>query len=348
MAALPVNQITTSMISQAIGVGSNDVGTLFLHDNVNEFGFNPPGINNFNAVWGKPSYERAKLSPNNPDYTPIVGILPGYAIGYFRGYDHDWVTYMNGGIDMEGDNYYEQMVFKLYIDRIPKLNSKPAPTSTVEHSFKIEFARAVNAFQTGTSVVMLDEFNAHEPYGTFTIDAMYPPDYSVNGRLESGETFYLKITHLSSPERRWIDYGEPIAITSFVTPESLYTNTYEIRNISATAVKMITPSVLNIFTVSADLWADYGEQKTMNFSASMSNTSDFSANVFTVTLPTVTIPINSTPGTKTYVQNLGFNLSGTGIHQYVSVGSTVYYKIMKDGVQIYTGSKVVTNTPPQD
>jgi hypothetical protein len=348
MAALPLTGISTSMVAQAIGSGSRNVGTLFLHENVNEYGFNPPGINNFNAVWGKPSSERAKLSPNNPEYTPIFGVVPGYHLGYFRGYDHDWVTYMNGGIDMEGDNYYEQMVFKLYIERVPKLNSKPAPASTVEHSFKIEFARIVNAFQIGTSVVMFDEFKAHEPYETFTIDAMYPPDYNTNGSLDEGETFYIKVTHLSSPERRWFSTPLDTHIFSFTTPESAYTNTFEYRNFEITAIKRAAAPAITMFKVEADLYADFKFQQYINFTGTMSTSSNYSENVYNLYDNNVSIPENTTPGTKSFVKHLSFDFSISGIRNIVSVGNTVYGKIVASTGQQYIGSAVVTDNLPAD
>lgn len=345
MAALPTDIVGTAMISSAIGVGSNNVGTLFLHNNVNEYGFNPPGTNNFNAVWGKPPSERAKLSPNNPNYAPIVGILPGYAIGYFRRYDHDWVVYMSGGVEQEIDTYYDPIILTFVITRPQKLLSKPSPSPAIQHTFKVEFARDILDFGSGNAYVLNEGWTISEPGSSIQIHLNFPPDYSDNGIIEKGETFFVRFIHLSSPERRWFGGGEPF-LAQVTAPTSLYTDTYDIRNVMVVAVDRLLPTALTIFTIEADLWADYGEQKTMNFSASMSDSSDFIGNVFTVSLPTVTVPINSTPGTKTYVQNLGFNLTNSGIKDYVNIGNTVYYRIMKDGVIIKSGSTIVTDTPP--
>jgi hypothetical protein len=345
MAALPLTGISTSMVAQAIGEASNDVGTLFLSSKVNAWGFNPPGAANLEAVWGKSVANRTKLSPTAVGFTPIPNVVPGYHLGYFRGYDHDWVTYHFEELIMTGDEYYNPMEFKVSILRMAGLENKPNPSPAVEHVFKLEFARNENAFNVGTATLISDNFIVTEPYGSFEIEALYPPDYSVNGSLDESETFYIKVTHLSSPERRWFATPLDTHIFSFTTPESAYTNTIEYRNFRVVAAKT---QYSNVFTVAADLYADFRFQQYIDFTGMMSTTSDYSMNVYTLYDNSVSVPPNSTPGTKSFVKHLSFDFSLTTLKNYVSVGSTVYGKIVASTGQQYTGSAVVTDNLPRD
>jgi hypothetical protein len=348
MAALPLTGISTSMVAQAIGEASNDVGTLFLSTKVNAWGFNPPGAANLAAVWGKSVAERTKLSPTATGFTPIPNVIPGYHLGYFRGYDHDWVVYHFEELIMTGDEYYDPMEFKVSILRMAGLENKPTPSPAIEHTFKIEFARSEGAFSAGTATLISDNFIVTEPYGSFEIEALYPPDYSVNGSLDEGETFYIKVTHLSSPERRWFATSLDEHIFSFTTPESAYTNTFEYRNFEITAIKRTATPAITMFKVEADLYADFRFQQYINFTGTMSTSSDYSQNVYNLYDNNVSIPENTTPGTKTFVKHLEFDFSLTTLKNYVSVGSTVYGKIVASTGQQYTGSAVVTDDLPLD
>lgn len=347
MAVLPTTGISVSMVKSAIGAGSNDVGTLFLHENVNEWGFNCPGINNMKAVWGKPSSERRKLSPNDPNYTPVFGVMPGYNLGYFRGYDHDWVAYIFGSVMTDFIDYESDLVFNVQVERVPKLLAKPDPVPAVEHTFKVEFARNINQFDLGTATVVNAAFTATEPYSQFTLSALYPPDYATNGSLDEGEPFYIKVTHLSSPERRWAEILDVPFIGSYTTPASAFTNTLEYRNFTVVGVKKTTSPKATIFTVSADLYADYPFLQSVNFTGMMSPTSDYSANNYTLYDNNVQIQPNTTPGTPSFVKNLMFDFSLTTLKNYVSVNDTVYGKITASTGQTYTGSAVVSDQLPR-
>jgi hypothetical protein len=353
MAALPLTGISTSMVAQAIGEASNDVGTLFLSTKVNAWGFNPPGASNLNAVWGKSIEERTKLSPTAVGFTPIPNVVPGYHLGYFRGYDHDWVTYKLDGLGKtdkyfnSSGSYVNEMEFKLFL--APCILNKPTPSPAIDHIFKIEFARSEDAFNAGTAILIDDNFSVQYPYNYFLIDGKYPPDYDTNGQLDDGEVFYIKVAHISSPERRWFATSLDTHIFSFTTPANPFTNTYYLQNIGAHAVNkpFPTPAIV-LFDVYADLYADYEVGRLMNFHAQMSDTSDFSANVYDVYINNVSVPMNETPGTRSFVQHLNFDFSGSGINQVATVGDTVYYRIYVDNVLYNTWSIVVTNVPPQD
>jgi hypothetical protein len=346
--ALPNTGITTTLVGQTLGTSSRDVGTLFLHPNVNEWGFNCPGINNMKAVWGKPSSERQKLSPNDPNYVAIPFIQPGYNLGYFRGYDHDWVVYLLDGINHTSGFYEDNIVFKILIEPMPKLISKPVPVPSIEHIFKIEFARNENQFNLGTATVISNNFIAKAPFSSFEIEPIYPPDYATNGSLSEGEKFYLKITHLSSPERRWVDVGGESVTIEYTTPSSAYTNSFEYRNFTIVAVKKTTAPAMTMFKVEADLYADFSGQQIIDFTGTMSTTSGYTSNVYNLYDNGVIISTNPTPGTASFVKRLSFDFSGTTLTNFVSAGNTVYGKIVASTGQAYTGSAVVTDNPPLD
>jgi len=348
MAALPLTGITTSMVAQAIGVGSNDVGTLFLHDNVNEFGFNPPGAANLNAVWGKSSADRAKLSPSAAGYTPIANVMPGYLLGYFRGYDHDWVAYTLEELNMIGDVYEDPIEIRIGLKFAhTKLAGKPIPNPAISHTFKVEFARSEVQFSNGTATVINSSMSVIHPYTSFLLYADNPPDSATNGALEEGETFYIKTTHISSPERRWMPTSLDTLIQSFVTPESAFTNTYSLQNVQAFGVESLDPPVI-LYKVVADLYADFRINQVADVRCQMSTTSDYSANVYTQYLDNITVPVNDTPGTPSLIDNMEFDFSGTTIKNYLNVGNTGYFRIYVNDIKMWDGSFVVTSTPPAE
>lgn len=347
MAALPTTGISVSMVKAAIGAGTNDVGALFLHENVNEWGFNLTGGVRESVIqeqiWGVPSELRQRLSPNDPNYagTPY----PGYHLGNFRGYDHDWVVYLLDGINHTSGFYEDNIVFKILIEPIPKLISKPVPVPSIEHIFKIEFARNENQFNLGTATVISNNFIAKAPFSSFEIEPIYPPDYATNGSLSEGEKFYLKITHLSSPARRWINVGGESVTIDYTTPSSAYTNSFEYRNFTIVAVKKTTAPAMIMFKVEADLYADFRGQQIIDFTGTMSTTSGYTSNVYNLYDNGVIISTNPTPGTASFVKRLSFDFSGTTLKNFVNAGNTVYGKIVASTGQTYTGSAVVTNNP---
>lgn len=348
MAALPNTGISVSMVKAAIGAGTNDVGALFLHPNVNEWGFNLTGGVRENVIqsqiWGVPSELRQRLSPNDPNYagTPY----PGYHLGNFRGYDHDWVVYILGQLERAATTYEQPMDFKIFVELVDeKLLSKPTPTPSVDHILKIEFARNENQFNLGTATVISNNFIAKAPFSSFEIEPIYPPDYATNGSLSEGEKFYLKITHLSSPARRWANVLDVPILKSFITPSSAFTNMFEYRDFTILALKKTTAPAMTMFKVEADLYADLSSQQIINFTGTMSTTSGYTSNVYNLYDNGVIIPTNPTPGTASFVKRLSFDFSNTTLKNFVSAGNIVYGKIVASTGQTYTGSAVVTDNP---
>jgi len=348
MAALPLTGISVSLVRDTIGAGSNDVGTLFLHPNVNEYGFNHINSNYQKAVWGKTSSQRAALSPSDPNYTPIAGVIPGYSLGYFRGYDHNWVAYLFGGVTTNFTDYHSDMVFNVQIERVTKLEAKPDPVPAVEHTFKVEFARNINQFDLGTATVVNAAFTATEPSSPFTLSALYPPDYATNGSLAEGEPFYIKVTHLSSPERRWAGILDTPFIGSYTTPESLYAEKFYLENFVIVGVKKTTIPKVTLFRVAADLYADFSAQQILSFTGIVTDDPYFNTNVFSVAGENEIIAPNTTPGTATFVKRLEFDLSASGIANVVNVGDLVYGRIVANTGQLTGGSTTVRNDLPPD
>ena len=344
MAALPTTGLSISSIATALGVESNSLSELLTNENVNSWGFNCVDINLQNAIWSKDAEGRAALSPSNQNYVPIPNVTPGYHLGYFRSYDHDWVTYYLGDTEMEASTYEENnLTFRVNIKPMVGLESKPAPNPAVEHTFKIEFARNIDDFSLGNATIINSSFIVTSPYSTFQIEPLNPPDYSDNGVLEESEHFYIRVTHISSPERRWAGASNEI-ITGFTTPGNTYA--IDFRNFAAVAVKKTTAPATVLFTVEADLYVDFYSNKLRTFTGSVATNATFTENVFSISTD-VNIPANSTPGTLVYLQHLSFDLSSSGIDQYVNVNDdTVFFKIEASTGESAQSVRFVTNIVP--
>jgi hypothetical protein len=96
MAALPNTGITTSMVAQAIGVGSNDVGTLCKSNKINKWSAGKPKSLLVPSTAANNTYTGPTPSglyrANNP-YDIVYGKPTGgandpYRLGDFRGYNH--------------------------------------------------------------------------------------------------------------------------------------------------------------------------------------------------------------------------------------------------------------------
>lgn len=101
--ALPTTGISTNLVKTAIGAGSNDVGQLCIHPNVNKWSKNKPISSN--KLTGLTSADRLGSDyglvppPTQMNYTPVYsqnwiynrptgGVNSPYRLGDFRGYEH--------------------------------------------------------------------------------------------------------------------------------------------------------------------------------------------------------------------------------------------------------------------
>lgn len=336
--ALPSTGITTTLVGQTLGTSSRDVGTLFLHPNVNEWGFNCPGINNMKAVWGKPASERQKLSPNDPNYTPVFGVIPGYNLGYFRGYDHNWVAYSMTMTSFERCSH-TAMDAIIGLERPPKLIAKPNPYPNVFIDFTVEFARIVNDFDKGTATMVDSAAFALEnaPY-TLTIDGKYPPDKATNGILAEGATFYIKITPINVPDRRLIDVG-PFILSAVMVEDTTPVRVLGVRDFFISAVK---GDMINSFILSATIYANYSAG-VVSVNGIMSDSSDFSSLVTTDSMTDVSLTLSGAE----YTASVTFDFTAFMANKTI-VGDTVFGKIsLTNGAQS-SGSAVVGDLPPRE
>ncbi len=346
MAALPLSEISTSLVASAISEASNDVGTLFCSTKVNPFGFNIPFSSNMQTLlFGMSAANRAKLSPAHPDYVVNPSYRGGYHLGAFRGYDHTWKAYTGSIRDtLDGSEYTEPVTVRINI--IPAgamLEDFPEPVPAIDHVFKIEYARTLADFTHSTSVVLEASKTINYPYYEFDINPLTPPDFSTNGKLNVGDTFYIKVTHLSSPERRWWNFESQTM--GFVVPNTAYTETITLENEVIRAIKQTTPVVANDYFIVCDLYADLNTPKTVVIKVQMSLTSDFTTDVYTKT-ESQYIARNTTPGTQTLVGSLMFDYNATDIKNKTSVGQTVYGKLFIDDVLQLNFSTTVQSTMP--
>ena len=134
MAALPTTGITTSMVASAIGAGSNDVGTLCTHPNINKWSkYKPVSYNSVvglteadfkianygftvSAVDGSSTINSTVLSRSWLYSKPTGGALSPYRLGDFRGYDHNEQPPM---LINEGDL---NKVWNVYMSSTPSLS----------------------------------------------------------------------------------------------------------------------------------------------------------------------------------------------------------------------------------
>lgn len=346
MAALPSTGITTSMVAQAIGVGSNDVGTLCSHSKVNQFGFNSPDTNQMKKYWAKTAQER--LEQGSGYMTP--GAI-GYPLGVFRNYDHDWVTFMgsNPFKSPESDDYYEPLKVRIPIP-VAAAFLADKPSVSVNHTFDIYFNRT-NDF-TGSETQIGDNVTGSSPYLEINIDIFDPPDGG--DALEENEKFYIKVVHVSSPARRWYVPGwthtEAAAggdyyIGEITVPEDPYT--YSIYNGTITATFIENANVA-VYTLDVPIYADMRTAGTVNIKAQLCKNDAFETDVLTMTDDFAYAANTESPGTAVLSGNAHFDFT-TQAKQLFNAGNTVYYRINFNNAGYGTVySKEVLLNPPQE
>ena len=134
-----------------------------------------------NAIWGKSSEERAKLSPLHPNYVEVPSSVRGYKLDAFAGYDHDWKVYILDGAIVEGNNYYEPMTVTIKVNGHPWVEGKPEPAVPIIHKFKVEMSR-VPEFNAHTTVTIFENFEVAYPSDSFIIE---PNNLQITQLMES-------------------------------------------------------------------------------------------------------------------------------------------------------------------
>ena len=347
--ALPNTGISTSLVANTIGAGSNDVGTLCTHPNVNEFGFNTPDATQMSNYWGKTVQER--VEQGNGYLTP--GAI-GYPLGVFRGYDHNWLTFKAnnfGERSPDSNDYYKPLIIQFPI-QFTKASMSNMPFVPVGHTFSVYFNR-VNNFTAGNGTLMPEYTNVTGayPYMEINVSIFNPPDGG--SALAENSTFYLKVVHNSSPERRWFISGETHQTASaggdsyvfqVTVPNDPYTYVINLGTYSGIFVEYNTTYIYNVnVNINADLRVD----TQVPVEVQISKSSDFSVTVFTQTGTISCLKNTTSPGTAVP--------SGSGLfsfptaHQSFIVGDTVYYRVkINNGSYSTVQTGTVVNTPPWD
>lgn len=347
MATLPNTGITTSMVARAIGASTNDVGALCCHSNVNQFGFNSPDINQMKKYWGKTVQER--IEQGNGYLTP--GAI-GYPLGVFRKYDHDWVTFKGDSPfkSPESDSYWKPLKVRIPIPVAAAfLLDKPAVS--VQHTFDVYFNR-INDFTHGSETQIADNITGSSPYLEININLNNPPDGG--SALQENDVFYIKVVHVSSPERRWFVPGwthlEAAAggdyyIGSVTVPEDPYT--YSLYNGVPVAIFVENPSFA-LYTISVDIYADMRTSSTVNIKAQLCKNSAFEVDVLTMSDNFSYSANTQNPGTAVLSGNALFDFT-TQAKQLFNAGNTAYYRINFNNAGYGTVySKQVLLNLPQD
>ena len=161
MAILPNTNISTSMVSSALGVAVHNVSALCLSDRVNEYGFNSPDVKQQMAYWGKNSTERLVA---NQTILPIQG----YPLGVFRNYDSEWLAfYTEKGMIAEGSNSPFNRIYVQLPIEFCKAEMNYKPYVDVAHTFTVYFNRN-NDFTHSSHIKMITAATAYYPYFEFS------------------------------------------------------------------------------------------------------------------------------------------------------------------------------------
>lgn len=107
MAALPTTGISTTLVRQTIGAGTNDVAALCTHKNINKWSRYKPSYKEY----GNSSFA---LSGTRYDYRlPAGGAAEPFRLGDFRGYDH---TFREVALDYTAEytSYSDSTIIDVY------------------------------------------------------------------------------------------------------------------------------------------------------------------------------------------------------------------------------------------
>lgn len=197
MTELPLNGIFPSLVANAIGIGSTNIGNIMTSNRVNIWGYDSPDAAEQSQFWGV----------KNPQ--------PWYTIGAFRRYKHLWRCYGLGEIEIGGDigNYNAGYIeFKMAV-----LNSLPSEADTlIEHLFDLYIdrtgvfggdkelvaenllintnqSRRINIDPATGKFDVIDEVDGHIESSLISVD----------GPLTQDSTLHFRLVHKSSPDRKW-------------------------------------------------------------------------------------------------------------------------------------------------
>ena len=324
--ALPTSNITLSMVGNAIGSGSRDLGILRTSINNNFWGF--AKAYSLDKDWGA-----------NPQ--------PPYKLGDYRGYDHYWRCWAMQGIADNSTHYEDNTRFDVRILNFPDWS---VPDGT-NHVLKVEFKRSNDYQQGAGSLIETKTLNNEYSFPIF-FNNVNPPDGGA--ALSAGQTVYIRVTHISSEIRRW-DNRESLTpefrtdeyVFPFVIKAKGWTNYTFLYTASISAFDVAgTKSVRARVQVKNDNPGDV----TVSWQAEISTSASFDVNKTTLnsSYQATGQPIPTGGG----VLSLDSNEVITNAY---AVGTTLYYRTKITAVSSGTyssayisGTTVVGSQLPQD
>jgi len=343
MAILPATNISTSVVSAALGVSSKNVSALCLSDRVNEYGFNSPDVKQQMAYWGKTSYDREianqTVFPNQ-----------GYPLGVFRNYDPDWLAfYTEKGIRTPSSNSPFNRIYVQLPIEFCKGEMGYKPYVDVAHTFTVYFNRN-NVFNKGTETKMLTSATAYYPYFEFSFLPSAPPD--AGATLAAGSTVYFKVVHDNSPARRWKAGIDAVAnstdaecyIFPVTVPADIYTYSKTYRDMTFIAANNGT---IYLYSCGINLYGDLRVAAVVPVTVKIGTNSDVTVNTFSVSQDCGINANTTSPGTSVFSGSANFSFRD--IQSRFPYGTTLYYQINFNN-QGFSGvfSTVVTHDVPLD
>ena len=342
--ALENNDISITLVKNAINSSFNNVSSLVQSENVNRWGINSPlGIQQL-KYWGV-------FPPPAP-----------HELGMFRGYDHRWRCYSTGTASIdEALNFYESGYVRYKIGYFPVASDL---ITTSAHVFNVYFNRS-NDFthsthtQLNNNVVINNDGEL-----SILINPFYPPDGGA--ALTPNSTVYIKVKHVNSPDRRWdkrvftpttiinTDSEDDAYIISINIGADVFTylSTFQIESVGSTKVwKYNGNGGMHAFI---KLFNSNKYDVTVNLTFEINNYSDFTGLISDSTSDDFTVPAGTRSGTTLIKGGSNIELYKLNPMSHWSVGTNFYGRVKINSVTTggysstyQTGfDGTVTNLPP--
>jgi hypothetical protein len=221
--ALGNNDISITLVKNAIGESLSNVGGLVLSGNVNRWGINTPSTIQQVKYWGV-------ISPPAP-----------HELGMFRGYDHYWRCYGIGACYVS-PNLSTYLAGEISID-LKWFPSWSVQGSTITHYFDVYVSRDGNFVTSGHYTKIgtnVPQYN--DSTYALAVNPLYPPDGG--SALSYDSTFYLKFKYISSGTRGFDknNFTPSSHITSDVTDPDAWIISMPIGHPSVTYTNAVTVS----------------------------------------------------------------------------------------------------------
>lgn len=332
--ALPSTYVGIAQIRNEIGESTDkdDIGSLILSSKVNRWGFNTVGAQQIKH-WGVPASELA--AP--------------YDVGAFRNYDHSWGCYtVNDGTLTGGLAIYEAGELTISLIRLGGVDPNPL----IGHYFDLYVSQNPFTTQnTGTKV-----WN-NQPITTSRALSITPSDYAENS------TMYVKLVHLSSPERRFdmnaceaqfngnvvttVDKVLKTIIFNVPIGDDPYTYVWGGSVTSGGWVVQGGGSIPDAISIPFTLYNGDRVAHSITINVDVCSTSNFSTQINSATA-TVSCPRANYVNGSLVLGSATGSAAGSVVSSGFTVGSTYYKRYnVNGGAWQSAGSGIVLASPPQ-